>query len=223
MDKKPKFSRVIAFGLLFPLLGTALLSVTFCILQKNYYYLPRSLDFLIRFFYDAKFIFLYIALFFFVGMVVRTIAFTPLRDAVAVSVSGLFFTVLTAMTSFVITLVFLRNDLSADVFGTYLYSDFLCAMENAARYFLCVVAAWAVRLFYSSRGTSPSFEKPYIVPKGAVGFPLAVSLAVWLAVTVCGVAFSSVTENAVGTLVYELVVCVCGYFIAVLGAIFISK
>ena len=158
-----------------------------------------------------------------VGMVVRTIAFAPLRDAVAVSVSGLFFTVLTAMTSFVITLVFLRNDLSADVFGTYLYSDFLCAMENAARYFLCVVAAWAVRLFYSSRGASPSFEKPYIVPKGAVGFPLAVSLAVWLAVTVCGVAFSSVTENAVGTLVYELVVCVCGYFIAVLGALFISK
>ena len=66
--RKLKLSRIILWELVVPLFGTVLFTVLFAVLQKNYYYLPRGLDFLIQLFYNAKYIFLYASLFFFAGI-----------------------------------------------------------------------------------------------------------------------------------------------------------
>lgn len=222
LNKKLKLSRIIMFGLLFPLAGESILSLAFCLLQKNYYYLPRGLDFLIGIFYDLKYIFLYIALFFFAGMAVWLIAFARARDAVLVSIMGIVFTALLPAVSFLWTFLFLRVT-DAAIMEMYLYTDAVCAFENVARYIICVIVAWIVKVVYGKRETKSGFEKPYVVPKGVIGLPLIISLSAWLLMTVLGTIFLSFTENAVGTIIYECSVCVAGYFIAIFGAFYSEK
>ena len=222
LNKKLKLSRIILFGLIFPLAGEAILSLAFCLFQKNYYYLPRGLDFLIRFFYDAKYIFLYIALFFFAGMTTWMIAFATARDAVMISIMGVVFTAVLPAVSFLMTFLLLRST-DAALMETYLYTVALCALENVARYVICVVVAWIVKAVYGKRETASGFEKPYVVPRGVIGLPLIISLSAWLLMTVFGVIFSSVTENPLGTIIYESSVCIGGYFVAILGAFYSEK
>lgn len=223
MKKKSLATELLAFGLLIPLAVTVALTFAFCILQKNYYYLPRWLDGLIGFFYDAKFIFIYIALFFLVGMTTYIIAFSNAKAAAPASVLGVVFVAILPIASLVITFEMLKSDLDADALETYLRSDLLCLLENVIRYLLFAAAAWVTRAIIRARKSEPKFERPYIVPKGAVSAPLFSVSAIWLLSSVLGVILLFRTESPLGTLIYESLICIFGYFISVLSAYFSLK
>lgn len=220
--RRLKLSRIILWELIVPLLGTVLFTVLFAVLQKNYYYLPRGLDFLIQLFYNAKYIFLYASLFFFVGISVWIVMLARCGDAVVLSVTGVLLAALMPMISFAITLLLLRNDISDSLIETYLYSDALCALENAARYIVAIVLAFATRIFYRAHKAVPTFEKPYISLRG-IGFPLITAYSAWLITTLCGIIFSDFSSSIAGTVIYESVLCVAGYFIGIIGAVYAEK
>lgn len=221
--RRLKLFRIILWELIIPLFGTGLLTLVFAVLQKNYYYLPRALDFLIQLFYNAKYIFLYASMFFFAGISVWIVMFARGRDATVLSVTGVISVAIMPMISFIIALLLLRNDISDSLIENYLYSDALCALENAARYILLIVLAFATRMFYRAHKTVPKFEKPYVFPRG-VGLPMIIAYSSWLLMTLCGLIFSgSGVENVAGTVIYESVLAVCGYFIGTAGAVYAEK
>ena len=160
--RKLKLSRIILWELVVPLFGTVLFTVLFAVLQKNYYYLPRGLDFLIQLFYNAKYIFLYASLFFFAGISAWIVLFARGRDAAVLSVTGVLSVAIMPMISFAVALLLLRNDISDSLIENYLYSDALCALENAARYVIVIFLTVATRIFYHAHKTVPTFEKPYM-------------------------------------------------------------
>lgn len=224
MKKKSLAAKVLAFGLLIPLAATVVLTLTFCILQKNYYYLPRQLDWLIGFFYDARFIFMYVALFSLVGMTTYIIAFSNAKAAALMSFSGVVFVAMLPASALAVMFEMLKNNLDADVLEAYISSDLLCLLENVIRYLLFVAAAWVARAIIRARKSEPKFEKPYIVPKGAVGAPLFSVSVLWLLSSVLGIILFFPTDSPAGTLIYEGLICVLGYFISVLSAVlFFSK
>ena len=128
--RKLKLSRIILWELVVPLFGTVLFTVLFAVLQKNYYYLPRGLDFLIQLFYNAKYIFLYASLFFFAGISAWIVLFARGRDAAVLSVTGVLSVAIMPMISFAVALLLLRNDISDSLIENYLYSDALCALKT---------------------------------------------------------------------------------------------
>ena len=223
MKKKSLATELLAFGLLIPLAVTVALTFAFCILQKNYYYLPRWLDGLIGFFYDAKFIFIYIAFFFLVGMTTYIIAFLNAKAAAPASVLGVVFVAILPIASLVITFEMLKSNLDADALETYLRSDLLCLLENVIRYLLFAAAAWVTRAIIRALKSEPKFERPYIAPKGAVSAPLSSVSAIWLLSSVLGVILLFRTESPLGTLIYESLISIFGYFISVLSAYFSLK
>ena len=220
--RKLKLSRIILWELVVPLFGTVLFTVLFAVLQKNYYYLPRGLDFLIQLFYNAKYIFLYASLFFFAGISAWIVLFSRGRDAAVLSVTGVLSVAIMPMISFAVALLLLRNDISDSLIENYLYSDALCALENAARYVIVIFLTVATRIFYHAHKTVPTFEKPYISLRG-VGFSLITAYSAWLIMTLCGIFFSGSVSNIAGTVAYESILCAEGYFIGIAGAIYAEK
>ena len=103
-----------------------------------------------------------------------------------------------------------------------MYSDALCALENAARYVIVIFLTVATRIFYHAHKTVPTFEKPYISPRG-VGFSLITAYSAWLIMTLCGIFFSGSVSNIAGTVAYESILCAEGYFIGIAGAIYAEK
>lgn len=200
-----------------PLAGAALFCIIFCLIQKNYYYLPYSLDFVVQLSYDAMYLFLFASLFFSVGVTVYTALFCRTGDFIGASITGLLSSMIIPIIMYLIRLMFLGSESSASTMEEYFYSDSLCAIENGARFLLALIIIIAVKLFYAKKKTEPVFQKPYLLPNSAVQLSLVIFYASWFIAAIISFLVSETHE--VGSLLYEAALAVAGYFLSVLGAV----
>lgn len=204
-----------------PFAGAAMFNIIFCLLQKNYYYVPYGLDFMIQLSYDAMYLFLFASLFFSTGTLVYSIAFCRAKDAVGTALTGILSMITIPLLMYLIRMIFLSGEASDATMESYFYSDSLCAIENASRYLVALIVAAAVRAFYFIKKETPEFKKPYFLPSGAAQLALLIFYISWLIIALISFIISETHEF--GALVYEIVLAVAGYALSITALLACNK
>ena len=221
-NKKFLYGKFTLWTIAIPLFVVIAFSTVFCLLEKNYYYLPYEADFLIDFTYNALYYFLYIVLFFTLG-VLSVVSLTMKAKPIIITniVSFICTFALFPFAAYAMRVIFLASTSGSEEMGEYLFSDFLCAAEDAARFIVAVAVIFAVKIFFSVKKISPEPQKPYVLPKSASQIALLIFYAAWILVAL--ISFIVSEDHIVSSLLVEIGISVAGYFISVAGVVVAVK
>ena len=221
MKKTVPIKKYLLFTFGVPFAVTVVLTVLFCLLEKNYYYLPFSLDFLIQLSYDALYFFLFAILFFNLGMAAHAIFLCKAKDAVISIVFSAISAAIFPVIAYLIRAIILFESSSDEEMLDYMYSDFLCAAENAIRLAVAVLLIFAVKFFcvHKNIPLTPKNRSPFGKNPTRITFLIYYSL--WLTLSVITFLFSG--EKNVLSLLYEAFLAVAGYFLSFCGFDFCDK
>ena len=221
-NKKFLYGKFAVWTILIPLAVSILLSTVFCIFEKNYYYLPYEADFLINVSYNSLYYFLYAVLFFTLGILSVVSLTMTAKPIVITNIVSLVCTfAIFPFAAYLMRMVFLAATSSSEAMGEYLFSDFLCAAEDAARFIVAVVVIFAVKIFFTVKKIPAEPQKPYFAPRSAPAIALLIFYAAWILVALMSFIFSD--DRSVVSLLVEIAISVAGYFISVGGVVFAVK
>lgn len=214
--------RYILFTVIIPVAVTFLLSMAFCIVEKNYYYLPYELDFLVDLTYNSLYYFLYIVLFIIVGVSVYLTAEHNVKTIIITTIIGVISTVaVLPSVGYLVRVIFLSSTADVNAMWEYFFSDLLSGVENGVRYITSILVAIAVRVFFKLKKIPANPKKPYVLPISAPQIALAIFYLAWLLLAVISFIFDA--GHKVTSLVIEAALAIGGYFIGVLGILFAEK
>ena len=221
-NKKFLYGKFAIYTVAIPLGITLLLTVAFCLIEKNYYYLPYELDFLIDVTYNSLFYFLYIVLFFTLGILCVVSLKMKIGPIIITNcISAVCTFALFPFAAYFIRAIFLSATASEDVMSEYFFSDLLCGVENVARLGVGIVVVVAVNIFFTIKKIPTEPQKPYLAPKSAPQIAFMIFYLAWMLMAVLIFVFSE--EHVVSSVLIEIAISVAGYFISVLGMVFAEK
>lgn len=221
-EKNFLYWKYILLTVIMPAGATFLISTAFCLIEKNYYYLPYELDFLIDISYNALYYFLYFVLFFVIGIVSVTMLKTRVKPIIITSLVGaVSHFVVFPFAAYLARLIFLSSTVDVNAMGDYFFSDLLSGVENGVRFLIATLVALAVKVFFKMKKLSADFKKPYVLPISAPQIALAIFYLAWLLLALVSFIFDE-AHDAV-SLIIEAILAISGYFISILGVLFAEK
>lgn len=220
-NRNIKFIKYFLWMFIIPFAAAGVTCAAFCLLNKNYYYLPYSLDVLIQYAYNAVYYILFIGLFITIGILSYAALFCDKKTIVGASIAGFASVAVLPLLMYLIKLIFIGGDMASDTAWDYFYSDLLCTMENGSKYIISVIVVFAIKIFYIVKKRTPELKKNYLLPCG----PLTVSLFIihfsWLVVSVIG--YITAENKIISSLIYEIGFAFAGYLIGILPALFFER
>ena len=201
-----------------PVVAGIMFTSVSCILTNNYYYIPEWADSLITVFYKAGSLCVELGVYLGMGYTAYGILFKR---------KGLFLTVpLTLVTVFagemllyLTRLAFFGSNTVVDILAEYYSVDVVNMLTLAVKYAafaLIACAALAATVLFDKK---PAFERPYIVPKGAVQISCVVLFGLIISGSLVSFfAYGEYYAENIVAVVYTCLTNIAGYFTAVLGA-----
>lgn len=204
-----------------PLAATVILSLAFSLLNKNYYYLPYSLDFTIQLSYDLQYVFLLAEVFLSIGIIADAVFFGKVKNILISIITAVAASILLPTAAYFIKFFVLSSAEGEEMMREYFISDILCAGENIIRLAAAVLVIFAAKFFVEHKGNEIKFISASPIKLCIQQYSFLIYYALWLVLSIVTFLFSE--EKRIGALLYELCLCVGGYFLSNLGVIIFRK
>lgn len=225
MNKQNVFKKYLLWQTVLPVAAGCILTLIYCILYSNYYYLPSWLDFSIGFTYQVSYIVITLCMYVSIGIAYYCIMFLKTKEILlSALIPFVFYSVIPFILLIEKTIFFTNasSPVTGDEFRSLMESDYLFFFENISKYSLAILFISVVALVLKKGlKKEASFSKPYVLPKGAVQETALVYYLAWFIYSF--VLFLISEDKNVVSILTEFAYALAGYLLCVYGSTYINK
>lgn len=225
MVKQNFFKKYLLWQTVIPISVGCILTLIYCILYSNYYYLPSWLDFSIGFTYQFSYIAITLCMYISIGIAYYSIMFLKIKEILFATLIPLIFYSAIPFILLLEKTVFFTNassPVTGEEFKSLMESDYLFFFENISKYLLAILFITVVALVLKKGlKKEATFTKPYILPKGAIQETAIVYYLGWFIYSF--VLFIMSDSKSMISLLTEFAYALSGYLLCIYGSAFIKK